>query len=77
MKVKRLLVSAELFLQLFHGGEHTGYCVSKFGVPEDAELINVRHAWPNVIELLIRSESFPSVKLGDEIPDFSPVISAR
>lgn len=70
-KVRRLRISAEQLFELFKDGDHPGWTVNR-GVPEDAELMNVHHLWPNSIELLIRSESFDAVKLGDEIPTVTP-----
>jgi hypothetical protein len=77
MKVKRLQISPELLFQLFAAGEHRGYYVGAGAVPCDAELVNVRHAWPNMMELLIRSESFEEVVLGQEIPPLELTVGVQ
>ena len=60
MRAKRFAISPELFLSLFTLGEHPGgYAVVRDPMPPDAVLLNVRHSWPNAIELLVCSESFP------------------
>jgi len=37
----------------------------------------VRHAWPNDIEVLISSETFPEIKLGEEIPLMMPTLRSE
>lgn len=75
MKAKRLIISAELFFTMLQEGFHPGgYSVIENAVPRDAKLINVRHAWPNEIELLISSEGFPEVEEGAEIEAFCPLL---
>jgi hypothetical protein len=74
-KWRRFTISVELFLQLFTEGPHrAGYRVKENGIPEDAKLVNVRHAWPNSIEVLIESESFGDVGVGEVVPEATPVI---
>lgn len=75
MKVKRLQISAELLFGMFSSGFHeAGYTVIEDAIPSDARLVNVHHAWPNRIELLIESDSFLEVKEGF-VPDaFCPVM---
>ena len=76
-KVRRLQISTELLFDLFRAGAHAGgYTVTQDGIPEDAELVNVQHAWPNTVELLIRSETFEPVPLvGQEIPCIRPLVT--
>ena len=74
-KVKRLQISPELLFELFTAGPHLGgYSVVEDAVPADAKLINVRHGWPNQIELLIESEEFPEIEDGEKIPLFRPLV---
>ena len=68
MKYKRFQISPELFLALFVEGPHPAYSVIKDAMPADAKLVHVRMAWPNYLEMLISSESFPELKKGEEIP---------
>jgi len=76
MKYKRVLISPDLLLQLFTPGPHpAGYTVVAEAIPEDAKLINVYHAWPSRVELLISSETFESLSPGDEIPALTPHIT--
>lgn len=73
MKYKRLQISVDLLFMMFSEGHSSpGYRVTGDGIPHDAKLVNVRHAWPNTVELLIESESFAEIKDCDEIPVFSP-----
>jgi len=71
MRVKLLPVSSELAFNLMRG-EHRGYRVVKNEIPSDAKLINVRHGWPDSVELLIQSETFEDIAEGQEIPYFMP-----
>lgn len=73
MRIRRLCISAELFLSLFHAGQRPAYAVVENAVPGDARLVNVRHGWPNSIELLIESESFDEVPQAEKIPDIQPI----
>ena len=78
MKCKRLLITPDLFLSLFHAGPHphAEYTVTENAVPSDARLIDVRHGWGNFIEVLIESASFPEVPDGEIIPEMTPAIVA-
>lgn len=71
MKTKRLPISSELVFNLLRG-THPGYFVTKNEIPADAKLINVRHSWPDSVELLIWSDTFEDVPDGEEIPYFVP-----
>jgi hypothetical protein len=74
VRVKRLTISSELFCAIFSAGQHGAYTVVQNGIPDDARLINLRHAWPSAIELLLESERFDEVREGEVIPEFSPLI---
>lgn len=69
-KLRRVVISFELLRDLFTTGAHPprSYSVIKDAIPADAMLVNVQHAWPNCMELLLWSESFEEVKPGDPIP---------
>ena len=67
MRHKILRVSFELAANCMRG-EHPGYRVVSGEIPKDAKMINIRHGWPDTIEILIESEEFPEVKEGEEIP---------
>lgn len=75
MNYKRLQVSAEMFFSFFTAGKHLdhGYEVTGDPLPSDARMINVRQGWPDVIEILVESATFPNVKPGDEIPLIVPL----
>lgn len=74
-RLRTLKISAELLFELFTAGEHSaGYRVVAQAIPADAELVNVRHAWPNGVELIIRSESFDPIDPGAEPPPLVPRI---
>jgi hypothetical protein len=79
MRYKRMIISAELFLSLLTEGEHParGYTVTGDAVPVDAKLVHVRHSWPNSIELLLSSETFPTCKVGEEIPLMTPTMRSE
>lgn len=74
MRVMRLAISSELFCAMFAFGHHSAYSVVDCSIPDGARIINVRHGWPNVIELLLESENFPELTEGEVIPELSPVI---
>jgi hypothetical protein len=71
MKHRILPVSATLVFALLRG-EQLAYRVIKNEMPEDAKLVNVRHGWPDTIELLIESETFEDIPEGAKIPFFVP-----
>lgn len=83
MKVKILRISPEFFFSLFTEGLHPdrGYEVTKDALPADARLVNVRYwppyGWPNWIELLVESESFPEVGEGQEAAFLNPIVETR
>jgi hypothetical protein len=77
-RLKTLIVSWEFFRDLFIEGEHpaNSYRVLRNAIPSDAVLVNARYVWPNSLELLIHSESYPEVKEGEDYPN-DPVAIAR
>ena len=77
MKYKRLQISTELFLSWFTAGKHLehAYEVTADPLPSDVRLVHVRHAWPDLIELLLSSETFPEIKRGEEIPLIVPILT--
>lgn len=75
-RIKRLQIAPAIFFRLFSAGDHAGYMVEQ-GIPTDAKLMNVRHGWPDMIELLIQSESFEEIKEGQEIPFLAPVVTDK
>ena len=75
MRAKRFAISPELFLSLFTLGEHPGgYAVVRDPMPPDAVLLNVRHSWPNAIEVLVASDSFEETSHGSASELLSPEI---
>ena len=71
-RLKRLIVSWDLARDFIVAGQHDLRYRVIDGVPNDAELVNVRRAWPNCIELLLASASFDELKEGEEIPPITP-----
>jgi len=69
-RLRRVVISFEILHDLFSAGMHppNRYAVTKDPIPADAKLVNVQHAWPNCVELLLWSESFEPVGPGDIIP---------
>lgn len=63
-------MSFDLLRDLFSPGGHPAfaYSVISGGIAPDAVLVNVKHGWPNCIELLFYSESFEELKEGELIP---------
>ena len=75
MKAKRFTLSAELFLSLLTLGRHPGgYAVVRDGMPLDAVLLDVRHAWPGKLEVLVASDSFEETPHGSAGELLSPEI---
>lgn len=72
MRVKRLLISSELFCHLFTLGTHHGYRVIEQAIPADAHVRNVRLGWPAQLEILVESQDFDDVREGEEIPTLVP-----
>jgi hypothetical protein len=72
MRVKRLIISCDLFCHLFTQGAHRGYLVTEQAIPDDATIRNVRLGWPTTLEVLLESETFETVREGDDIPLLSP-----
>jgi hypothetical protein len=78
MRVKTIRFSFELLADLFSNGEHGPHSYSvEQGIPADAKLVNVRHGWPNPVEMVISSEEFPEIKDGEEIGELSPVVTSK
>jgi hypothetical protein len=77
-RLKTLTIAFALVRPFLSAGDHSYiYTVIKDAVPDDAVLVNIRHAWPNCIELLIYSESFDEVDEGAVIPTLTPVCLTR
>lgn len=74
-RLKRLIVTWELARNFIVTGQHERRYNVFDGVPPDAELVNVRHAWPHCIELLLVSDAFEEVKEGEEIPLLHPFVT--
>jgi hypothetical protein len=75
VRIKRLLISSELFCQLFTQGPHHGYRVIEQAIPEDASVRNVRMGWPAAqLEVVLESRTFEDLRAGDEIPFLTPVL---
>ncbi len=77
-RYKRTIVSFEFLRDLFSEGDHSSYYrVVRDSIPADAILVNARFAWPNCLELLIYSESFPETKDGEEYPLLNPTCETQ
>ena len=76
-KYKRLLISADLLFRMFEDGPHRAYTVIDQAIPADAQLVSVRRGWPDVIELLMSSETFEEVPLGQEIHLLTPTVRSE
>jgi hypothetical protein len=65
-RLRIITFSTDFLFDCFRTGEHplSRYAVVH-GLPEDAELVNVRHGWLNTIELLIRSAEFELLEDGE------------
>jgi hypothetical protein len=74
VRVKRLMISSDLFCQLFALGPHHGYRVIEQAIPDDASIRNVRMNPPFQFEVFLESKSFGHVREGDEIPFLTPVL---
>jgi hypothetical protein len=68
------MVSWDLARDFIITGQHERRYRVIDGLPQDAALVNVRHSWPNCIELLLASASFDELKDGDEIPILNPTV---
>jgi hypothetical protein len=73
MRAKLLRISTELLFDLLRGDHPKGYRIVKDELPADALLVNVRHGFPNYIEILVESESFEEMVEGQEFPFLTPV----
>jgi hypothetical protein len=61
MKVKIFRISFDLFKQMFEQDASTAFKVVAQGLPPDCELLYVNMPAVGIIELHIRSESFPEI----------------
>jgi len=79
MRYKRFKISPELFFSLFTAGPHPerAYSVIADPIPADAKLVHIRNSWPNDIEILISSATFPELKKGEEIPLLMPTLRSE
>lgn len=78
MKHKRFHISFALFKDMFvEGGVTRTFTVVEHGLPKDAELVGAVIIEPEVIELLLKSESFPEVPQGAEIPIMPATVCKR
>ena len=75
-RLKMLRVTNALFLEVFRG-DHPAYSVVKDAVPDDAIIINVRLGWGDLIEVLIKSDTFPPVRDGKEPPILEPIAERK
>lgn len=79
MRRKILKISGALFVELFGKGPKQVYQVIKDPVPSDARIIDVRFngfGYPDLIEILLESESFDRVPAGESYPELRPVIQS-
>jgi hypothetical protein len=76
MRLKKLLVSGELILEIFKNGKHDGYEVLSDYVPKDAKIKKIISSFKadelHVIELVIESEDFDDINENEEIPVLLP-----
>ena len=76
-RIKFLPLSEVYFLGLLKEGFHAGYEVIQDAVPEDARILEIRFSvCEQRIEILLESSQFDEVKLGAQIPDHIPILSA-
>lgn len=75
LRVRRIRFSADLVFAMLRG-DHPAFRVVADEVPADAKLVNVQHAWPNCIDVLVESETFSPVPEGEEIPFLTPMFEA-
>jgi hypothetical protein len=75
-RYRTLLISGDLLLGLFEAGAHRGYVVVENAIPSGSKLVNVRHGWPNIVELVIESDSFSEVAEGAVIPLIEPALQS-
>lgn len=76
-RYKCLLVSADLLVSVLSLGEHDGYVVIKEEIPEATILVNVRHRWPDNVELLLYNAKWDIVTKDQEIPQLTPLLQKR
>lgn len=73
-RLKIFRIDADMLFVMFREGVHQGFKVVERGIPEDAELVNVRMAFHGCsLELCIRSSEFPEVPAKNELTYYSPV----
>jgi hypothetical protein len=74
MRIKRLHISGVLLMHMCGEGSHRGYSVLADAVPAGTEIVTVRLLDSQVLELVLRHDSFEHVAQGDEIPVIMPVM---
>jgi len=56
-------------------GKHPSYKIIENEIPDDAKIIDCRlnQFEGNVMEIIIESETFPKIELGEIIPEIIPI----
>jgi hypothetical protein len=75
---KVLQISSSFLVQLFGPTNTIGpYTVSNDPIPEDAKIVDCRYDGfaGGVIKVLLESESFPDVPLGEPYPELRTIIT--
>lgn len=72
--LKIFQIDADLLFAMFRQGVHPEFEVVDNGIPDDAELVNVRVSFDGCrLELCVRSDYFPEVPEGHALSNYSPV----
>lgn len=80
MKIATLDLTPELFVEFCRfckDGPPRFTVVKENPLPDDAEIIDVRHhphRWPHRLQLIVKSASFTDLSEGDEIPELPLVV---
>jgi hypothetical protein len=75
MKIKILRITFSVFKQLFAVDASNAFRVVANGLPADCELLSVSMPAVGIIDMQIRSESFPALVEGCVPEHISPVLS--
>lgn len=76
-RLKILRVANPIFVSLFMQGTAQQYKVVSGGLPADAKIVNMKFGMGDYFDVLIESEQFEPVPLGQEIPEMEPPVITR
>ena len=76
-RIKTLVASVEILVQLFQEGFWTRNRIAKNALPPDAEILGIELVDDRTVHFLIGSETYPEVADGESIPEAETITLVR